>query len=160
MKGIWFFYWYPQEWLHWKIFWYEEENFCEVSQYKNKLFVHTINFLWIFSTEILPPMVYTIPLPSIFLYWYISITYSAWFVIRSWKSIIVNFTPFQKKGIYILSSCFMHRSLTRIRLNRHPPSIHLISNMSKHMCLISFDVQYKLILNTVKLTIFKVLIFH
>ena len=122
-----------------KTFRYEEEKYCEVSQYTN-LFFSCNNFCCILLTSIFPNMLYTIPRPSIFIYWSVIITYSAWFLICICKSIIINFIPILQKGIYILSSCSIHRSLMSIRLNHHLPFMLLIFNIFKHMFLRDFGV--------------------
>ena len=105
-------------------------------------------------------MVYTITLLSIFITWLADITSSAWFVLRFWKSTIVDFIPIPQKSIYILSSRCIQRSLTRIRLNIYLPFILPIFNIFKQMCLVSFIVHYNAHLNTVQLTVLKVIIFR
>ena len=105
-------------------------------------------------------MLYNIILLSIFITWLEYITSSAWFVLRFLKSTIVDFIPIRQKPIYILSSRCMHKSLKRIRLNIYPPFILPIFNIFKQMCLISFIVHSYAHLNTVQLTVLKVIVFR
>ena len=82
----------------------EEEKIYELSQDTDELFIHPIKYRCISSTACCPPRVYTIPTPSIFIDWLISITCSTFFVLRFCKYIIIDFIDIFQKSMYILSS--------------------------------------------------------
>ena len=126
----------------------------------DELFICPINFRYIFSIDRCPNIVYTITLPSIFIYCLFMITYSAWFVLGFWKSILIEFLAIHQNIIYILSIYCTNRSPTRIKFNHNIPLITLLLNISKHMCLATFCVESNPALNTVKLMVFKFLMLH
>ena len=107
-----------------------------------------------------PPMVYSIPHLSIFIYLSVSITSNTWFLLRCWQSIIFDFIPILQKIIYILSSRCMHRSLMLIIFNHHLPFVLLLFDIFEHMWIRSFCIHYNPPLNAVQLFLFKVLMFH
>ena len=66
----------------------------------------------------------------------------------------------RQKIIYTLSSSFVNRSLTGIGSNRNLPPLLLILPIFEHMCLTTFYDESNPPLNTVKLMVSKVLMFH
>ena len=100
-------------------------------------------------------MVYNIPHPYLFIFWFFSITSSVSFVLGGWKSIIINFITIFQERFYTLSICCVYRSLTCIGLNLHLPPIPLIFNIFKQVCLTNFSVQSNPPLNTAQLTLFE-----
>ena len=72
-------------------------------------------------------MVYTIPLPSTCIDRAVSITSNACFVLRFWKSIIVNFILIHQSSIYILSISCINRSMMSIGFIHNLPSSSLYS---------------------------------
>ena len=106
-------------------------------------------------------MVYIIPIPFIFIYWTVGITSSVWFVLRCWKSIIINSVAIFQNRNYILLSHFMNMSLMAIGFNRTPlPSLLLIFTIFEHMCLTTLSIDSNPHLNTVQLMFCKFLIFY
>ena len=67
-------------------------------------------------------MVYYITLKWLCIHWLIIIFTSInCFFLSGCMAIIIKFTPTHHQSIYILSSCFMHRSLTLISVRTHEP---------------------------------------
>ena len=62
-------------------------------------------------------MVYDVPFLYLFICWLVIITCSAWFVIGSWNSIIIEFIAIYQNSIYILLSCCMNKSLAESDLS-------------------------------------------
>ena len=106
-------------------------------------------------------MVYIIPIPFIFIYWTVGITSSVWFVLRCWKSIIINSVAIFQNRNYILLSHFMNMSLMAIGFNRTPlPSLLLIFTIFEHMCLTTLSIDSNPHMNTVQIVVFEVLMLH
>ena len=98
----------------------EDDKYYEASQDTYEFFIHPIKFCYISSTSWCPPMVYTIPLPSIFIDCTVIITSSAWFWGGGWNSIIIGSEGIHYKSIYIPLSTCMNRNIMGIIFN--PPS--------------------------------------
>ena len=105
-------------------------------------------------------MIYTNTLSSLFIYWLVSITYRYCFFLGGCKSIISKCIPIYHRGMYILPSCCIKKSLTRIGINLHLPLILLPFNIFEQIFLTTFCYHYNSPLNTVKLTVYEVITFR
>ena len=105
-------------------------------------------------------MGYDIIFPSIFIYWLVSISCIAWFVLVIWNYTIIKSVAIFQNRIYILSSHFINSSLTGIGFNRNLPPLILLFTIFKHMCLATFSDDSNPPLNSVQLMVSKVLMFH
>ena len=105
-------------------------------------------------------MVYSVTFPSILIDWSVSIAWVTFFAFGIWKSIIVDLVAIFQKGVYIFSSCFISRSPTVIGFNQNLPPLIILLIILKHMRLTSFSDDSNWPLNTVKLVVSEVLLFH
>ena len=105
-------------------------------------------------------MVYTIPLPSTCIDRAVSITSNACFVLRFWKSIIVNFILIHQSSIYILSISCINRSMMSIGFIHNLPSSSLYSLSSNTFSSDTSVLTLTHPLNTVQIMVFKFLILY